>query len=233
MAIQVVTGKPKAPSRFLVIGEPFSGKTTLAAKSPAPLFISTDGNAENAGLSAINVKTVAEIKESLELFITSKEYKTVVIDTIEGVVDIFSNEVLAEFQRMGITAEGGQPLQSLHDLSWGKGTAALNKRISMFAEALAGIPKNVIILSYTKRKIDDITGSIILDSEFKNIRLFTKFMDAQVITTFDGERYKAAIVSKREIMAGQVELGEIKNFLDLIGWELKKQSVKVGKAQKR
>ena len=176
---------------------------------------------------------MTDIREALELFVKSKDYKTVVIDTVEGVVDIFSDEVLSEFKRMGITSEGGGELKSLNDLSWGKGTAALNKRIGAFAEALAGINKNVIILSYTKRKIDDITGSIVLDSEFKNIRLFTKFMDAQVITTFDGEQYKARIVSKREIMAGQVELGEISGFLEAIGWDLKKQSVKVGKAQKR
>lgn len=233
MSVQIVKAKPEAPSKFLVLGEPFSGKTTLASKSPSPLFISTDGNAAKSGLDAINVKTISDIRESLELLMTSKDYKTVVIDTVEGIVDIFSNEVLGEFVQMGITGEDGQPLKSLNDLSWGKGTAALNKRIGAFAEALAGVSKNVIILSYTKRKMDDITGSIILDSEFKNIRLFTKFMDAQVITTFDGERYKASIISKREIMAGQVELGEISNFLDLIGWDLKKQSVKMGKAPKK
>lgn len=227
--VEVVKAKPQAPSKFLIIGEPFAGKTTLAAKAPAPLFVSTDGNAAKMGLAAINVQTVDDIRESLELFMKSKEYKTVVIDTIEGVVDIFADEVLNEFRAMGFKAEGGAPLKSLNDLSWGKGTGALNKRIAAFAEALAGLRKNVIILSYTKRQFDDITGSIILASELKNIRLITRFMDAQVLATFDGEKYKANIVSKREIMAGEVDLGEIEDFLNAIGWTLPKKSVKVGK----
>lgn len=233
MAVEVVKATPQAPSKFLVIGEPFSGKTTLAAKAPAPLFISTDGNAAKMGLNAINVKSVADIRESGELFLKSKEYKTLVIDTIEGVVDIFTEEVLSEFISMGFKAEGGEPLKSLNDISWGKGTGALNKRIQAFSNALAMFKKNVIILSYTKRQIDEVTGSIILASELKNIRLITRFMDAQVLTSFDGEKHKANIISKREIMAGAVEMGDIEPFLRAIGWELPKKSVRLGKAQKR
>lgn len=232
MAVQIVKAKPQAPSKFLIIGEPFSGKTTLAAKAPSPIFISTDGNAAKMGLDAVNVKTVAEIREALELALDKKEYKTVVIDTIEGIVDIFSEEVLDEFKALGFKAEGGQPLKSLNDLAWGKGTGALNKRVAAFANTLAALNKNVIVLSYTKRQFDEVSGSIILASELKNIRLITRFMDAQVLASYDGEKYRAQIVSKRDIMAGQVELGEIEPFLRAIGWDLPRKSVKVGKVRK-
>lgn len=232
MAITIEKATPKAPSKFLIIGEPFSGKTTLASKAPKPLFISTDGNAAKSGLDAVNIKSVSDIKETMKLFMESKEYKTIVIDTIEGVVDIFTEEVLAEFKNAGFKAEGGGELKSLNDMSWGKGVGALNKRMSSFAASLARLDKNVIILSYTKRRMDDVSGSIILDSEFKNIRLFTKFMDAQIMTIYDGERYKANLISKREIMAGEVKLGEIEDFLPLIGWELPRMKTKVGKVRK-
>lgn len=232
--VQVVEAKPQAPSKFLVIGEPFSGKTTLASKAPKPLFISTDGNAAKSGLAAVNVTSVQDIKETVQLFMESKgKYKTLVIDTIEGLVDIFTEEVLGEFKRKGIRGEDGGELKSLNDMSWGKGSAALKKRISAFAQALASLEGNVIILSYTKRRHDDVSGSIVLDSELKDIRLFTKFMDAQIITVFDGEKYKAQLISKREIMAGDVDLGEIASFLDAVGWEMARKSTKVGKAQKR
>lgn len=233
MAVEVVKATPQAPSKFLIIGEPFSGKTTIASKAPKPLFLSTDGNAAKSGLDAVNVKSVQDIRDTMTLFVESKEYKTLVIDTIEGVSDIFSEETLAEFKAMGARAEGGAPLKALTDLPWGKGTGALNKKIDAFADALAGIKKNVIVLSYTKRQMDDVSGSIILASELKNIRYVTRFMDAQVIAAYDGEKHSANLIHKREIMAGKVEYGEIEEFLTAIGWELPKKKVKVGKAQGR
>ena len=231
--VEVVKATPQPPSKFLVIGEPFSGKTTLASKAPAPLFMSTDGNAAKAGLAAVNVKTAQDIRETLQLFVESKEYKTLVIDTIEGVADIFADETLAEFKALGMKGEGGAPLKALTDLPWGKGTGALNKKIDNFADYLANIKKNVIVLSYTKRQIDDVSGSIVLASELKNIRYVTRFMDAQVIAQYDGEKHSAHLIHKREVMAGKVEYGEIEEFLTAIGWELPKKKVKVGKAQGR
>ena len=119
--VEIVKATPQPPSKFLIIGEPFSGKTTIASKAPKPLFLSTDGNAAKSGLDAVNVKSVNDIRETLTLFVESKEYKTLVIDTIEGVSDIFSDETLKEFQAMGMRAEGGAPLKSLTDMAWGKG----------------------------------------------------------------------------------------------------------------
>jgi hypothetical protein len=149
------------------------------------------------------------------------------------VSDIFAYETLKEFQAMGMRAEGGAPLKSLSDMAWGKGTGALNKKIDAFADALAGIKKNVIVLSYTKRQIDEVSGSIVLASELKNIRYVTRFMDAQVIAAYDGEKHSAQLIHKREVMAGKVEYGEIEDFLTAIGWELPKKKIKVGKAQGR
>lgn len=232
MAIEITKAKPQPPSRFLIIGEPFTGKTTLAAKAPKPLFMSTDGNAGKAGLDAVDVKSVQDIKETMQLFVESKEYETLVIDTIEGVVDIFTESLLEEYRRMGMKSEGGVPLQSLSDLGWGKGTAALNKKIMAFSDGLNTIKKNIIVLSYTKRQVDEATGSIILASELKNIRLITRYMDAQVITTFDGDNYKAQLISKRETAAGVVDYSKIEDFLTAIGWTMPKKKVKVGKVQK-
>lgn len=232
MAVEVVKAKPQAPSKFLIIGEPFSGKTTLASKSPKPLFISTDGNAAKAGLDSIYVKSVQDVRESMELVMSNKEYKTVVIDTIEGIVDLFTKQVIDEFNKQGFRTTDGKEIQALADVPYGRATGVLNARVQNFANALANLPHNVIVLSYTKRRVDDITGSILLDSEFKNIRLLTRFMDAQVLTSYDGEKYKAQIISKREIMAGEVKLGDIEPFLQAIGYTLPKRSVKVGSTRK-
>lgn len=231
MSIEITKAKPTAPSKFLVIGEPFSGKTTLAAKAPKPLFISTDGNAAKTGLDTIHVKTVQDIRESIELAMKSKDYETIVIDTVEGVVDIFGDQVLQEFGNYR-TPEG-KPIEALQDVPFGRATGILNKRIEAFSLALSRLPHNVIVLSYTKRRQDDLTGSIILESEFKGIRLFTRFMDAQILTYTDGEKHRAQVIDKREVLAGEVDYGKILGFLTAAGWELPKKSTKVGTARKR
>lgn len=227
MAVQIVKAQPQAPSKFLIIGEPFSGKTTLAAKAPAPLFISTDGNAAKSGLDAVNVKSTSDINESITLALKSAEYKTIVLDTIEGIVDIFTKEIIDDANKMGLRANGGEPIKALTDIAYGKLTGQLNAKVQAFAEALATVKKNVIILSYSKRQLDETSGSMVLASELKNIRLITRFMDAQVLTHYDGEKYRANVISKREIMAGEVDLGEIEPFLGAIGWALPKKKTKL------
>lgn len=224
MAVSIVKAQPQAPSKFLIIGEPFSGKTTLAAKAPAPLFISTDGNAAKAGLAAINVKSVSDVMEAITLGLKENDYKTIVLDTIEGIVDIMTKEIIADHNKMN----PAMPVKALTDVPYGKLTGVLNAKIQSFAEALATVKKNVVILSYSKRQMDEITGAMILASEFKNIRLLTRFMDAQVLTHYDGEKYHANVISKREIMAGEVDLGPIEPFLMAIGWTLPKKKTKLG-----
>lgn len=231
MVVEIVKAKPQAPSKFLIIGEPFSGKTTLAGKAPAPLFVSTDGNAAKSGYDAINIVSVADIRDSITLFKEKKEYKTLVIDTLEGVIDIFSKAIVDEFNQMGAKTSDGNKIQSLQDVPFGRATGVLNKRVQGLADTLAKLDKNVIILSYSKRQVDDVTDSIVLSSEFKNIRLITRFMDAEILTFTDGEKHDARIIEKREIAHGDVDFGEIEGFLAAIGWSLPKKSVKLGKAQ--
>lgn len=219
----IIKAKPQAPSKFIVIGDPMTGKTTLAAKAPRPLFISTDGNAAKAGLDAINAESLAVVREAIEFFKTAKDYDTLVIDTIEGIADLFERTVIE-----GYTKETGQQITAMTDVPYGKLTGQFNRRIAAFAETLWALPKNVIILSYTKRQVDDVSGSIILASELKAIRQFTKFADGIIMTTYDGERYEARVVSKRTVMAGEVEYGPIESFLSQAGWALPVRKTKVG-----
>lgn len=220
-------GKPAAPSKFIVMGEPMSGKTTLASKAPKPLFISTDGNAAKAGLDAVNADSLATVRDAIKYFETSNDYDTLVIDTIEGIADLFEKTVIDRHIQ-----ETGQVIQSLNDVAYGKLTGQFNKRIAAFSETLWLLKKNVIVLSYTKRRMDDLSGAIVLDSELKNIRLFTKFSDGVILTSFDGEKYRAQVVSKRTVMAGTVELGLIEEFLRSAGWEMPTRKVKVGSTKK-
>lgn len=223
----IVKGKPQPPSKFIIMGDPMTGKTTLAATAPKPLFISTDGNAAKAGLDAINADSLSTVREAVNYFVTAKEYKTLVIDTIEGIADLFEKTVIESFNK-----ENGQAVTSLNDVPYGKLTGQFNRRVAAFAETLWGLPKNVMVLTYTKRQVDDVSGSIVLASELKSIRQFTRFADGIILTSYDGEKHRANVVSKRTVMAGEVEYGEIEPFLKSAGWELPTKKTKVGTTKK-
>lgn len=223
MSVEIVKAKPQAPSKFLVIGEPFSGKTTLAAKSPKPIFISTDGNAAKAGHAGINVKSSQDVRDALKLALDSKAYETIVIDTIEGIADLFTPEAITSYN-----IANHSNYTEAEKIPYYGANKFLNKILERFFTALASINKNVIVLSYTKRSLDEATNTFQLTSELKQINKLTKFMDAYIITTFDGEKYEARLISKRETI-GEVEYGSIEPFLQASGWTLSKKSVKIRK----
>lgn len=218
---------PKAPSKFIIMGDPMSGKTTLAAKSPKPLFISTDGNAAKMGLDAIDADSLQTVREAVEFFATSKDYETLVIDTVEGIADLFERAVIDAYNR-----ETGQSISALNDVPYGRLTGQFNRRLAAFSETLWALPKNVLVLTYMKRQIDDVSGSIVLSSELRSIRQFTRFADGIILTSYDGEKYHSGVVSKRTVMAGEVEYGDIEPFLRAAGWELPQKKTKIGQARK-
>lgn len=227
IADKIKKGKPAAPSKFIIMGDPMTGKTTLAAKAPRPLFISTDGNAAKAGLDAIDADSLATVREAINYFATAEEYDTLVIDTVEGIADLFEKTVIGAYNQ-----ETGSQVTALTDVPYGKLTGQFNRRIAAFSETLWGLPKNVMVLTYTKRQVDDVSGSIVLSSELKSIRQFTRFADGIILTSYDGEKYRAQVVSKRTVMAGKVDPGHIEPFLKAAGWELPQRKTKVGTAKK-
>lgn len=222
----IVKAKPQAPSKFIIMGDPMSGKTTLAAKAPNPLFISTDGNAAKMGLDAINATSLNIVRDAVQHFADS-DYQTLVIDTIEGIADLFEKTVLDAYMQ-----ETGQTVTALTDVPYGRLTGQFNRRIGAFAETLWTIPKNVLVLTYTKRQVDDVSGSIVLNSELKSIRQFTRFADGIILTSYDGEKHRANVVNKRTVMAGEVVYGNIEPFLRAAGWELPTKKTKVGSTKK-
>jgi hypothetical protein len=224
----IIKAKPAAPSKFIIMGDPMTGKTTLAAKAPRPLFISTDGNAAKAGLDAVNADSLNTVRQAITYFSTTEDYDTLVVDTIEGIADLFERGVIEGWNR----ENPGNPVSAMTDVPYGKLTGQFNRRIAAFAETLWGLSKNVLVLTYTKRQVDDVSGSIVLASELKSIRQFTRFADGIILTSYDGERYRANVVSRRTVMAGEVDYGQIEPFLQAAGWELPAKKTKIGSTRK-
>jgi hypothetical protein len=93
----VVKGKLKPP-RIIIYGPPKIGKSTLGADAPAPIFVTTEDGAD--GLESLpqfpRAETWAALMGSVRKVADEKhDYKTVVIDTINGAAELCAMHVCA------------------------------------------------------------------------------------------------------------------------------------------
>ncbi|MCP4601672.1 MAG: ATP-binding protein [Proteobacteria bacterium] len=91
------TPKPKPP-RVLIFGVPGIGKTTFGTEAPEPIFITTEDGADNfPDLAQFESATSwSEFITNLsEVSIEDHKYKTLVIDTMSGLVELAIKEATA------------------------------------------------------------------------------------------------------------------------------------------
>ncbi|KAA8327814.1 AAA family ATPase [Leuconostoc carnosum] len=131
---EVKLQKP-APKGIAVYGEPMSGKTTFAGNSDKPLFLSFDGNADNAGYNAFVPKTFQDIMDVIEEA-PNVGYKTLVIDTAEDMATLLELEVLENHNATSLKAAG----------EYGAGFGEFNKMFSNVIHALTTSPMTVYYL---------------------------------------------------------------------------------------
>jgi hypothetical protein len=133
---QEVKLKKPDPQIIAVYGEPMAGKTTFAGKGEKVLFLSFDGNAEKAGYNSEKPKNIDEVKEYIDLA-PDAGYKTVVIDTVEDMVNLFEQNIITKYKAKSLKdANGG----------WGAGTGELNRDITEVINKLSNSDLKVFYL---------------------------------------------------------------------------------------
>jgi len=93
----IVRGK-RQPPRIVVYGPPKVGKSTLGADTPAPVFITTEEGVDNLPVDQFSVAVnwlsfLANVKKVAE---GKHDYRTLVIDTINGAADLAAESVCQE-----------------------------------------------------------------------------------------------------------------------------------------
>ena len=222
--VEITKNQAGIPRLMIVMGDPGAGKTTLAAKAPKPLFISTDGNATKIGLDAINVKTPEDVADSIKIATESTDYETIIIDTIEGFADILTPLALARYNQANnanYTSAAEVPFYGANRYL----NDSLNKIFDMLHELSK--TKTVLVLTYTKRVFDEPTQSYRIDSELKNLRQLTKYADARFWAQYDGAKYSSRLEMKRDFPADAPIPKALAEWLELAGWSLPKKSTKL------
>lgn len=113
----VITKSRWLPPRTMIYGSPGIGKSTFGCSAVEPVFIPTEAGVENMDVARFPVAaTLADFLASLKSVASGDhDYKTVVIDTVNGLMDLYYNDrkSTADFRNYGGFAGWREVAQSI------------------------------------------------------------------------------------------------------------------------
>ena len=215
MSLLSTVEKPKNPPPIVTIyGEVGTGKTTLAATFPSPIFIRAEGGQmpmeeKNRPDAFPVIKTANQLFEQMMALIKEPhDYKTCVIDTVSAVEQLFIADVMA---RDGKAKSLNQALGG-----WGAGksaVAAMHQRLRKAAQALAD-RRGMAVVFLAHSDIERMSPPDADDYTFYSMRLMSDSLppykdDVDMVAFIrlvsairgdDGERKRAVSTGDREII---------------------------------
>jgi len=145
MAIQIEKTKISTGlegQTILLYGRPKAGKTTLVNEFEAPLFLATEAGHRHIKCEKFNLHKWSDFLEACAFVGEGKhEYKTIVIDTIDNLVDMCSEVVCKD---LGITSPG--------DLDGGKGYIEITKELKRVVKKLTDLDYTIVFISHCVRE---------------------------------------------------------------------------------
>lgn len=152
--------------KALIIGDNGAGKTPFAAQWPDPLFALCENGHMSLAISGTpyaDVKSSADMQALLDMAriesrkpITSRRYKTLVIDTIDSYQKILIQERLRETK--------AATLNGWADWGW------LEAKMASLIETLKGLAMHTVVLMHTKdveEQVDDEHSRIVQRARMK------------------------------------------------------------------
>lgn len=131
----------------MIIGEPKSGKTTLATTFPDPIILDFECGTSGVSAHVVNVDNINTFKEAIKALRgeSGRRFKTVVIDTIDAMVTLLEQETIR-------TAGGSAKI--LRDVGgYGLGYDILRSQVRGVYTALLSLPQQIVWLVHAKSKV--------------------------------------------------------------------------------
>ena len=143
----IAVEKQIEPYKILIYGEPGVGKTTLASLFDNPLFIDTENSTSRLKVARLLPKSRSQLNDCLmQVYQEEHDFKTLVIDTLSGVEEIFKNAICMEYEAEGIDDQ--------KKLRYGRGYTLLAEYFERLFVQLDNIRKakgiNIVMLGHSK-----------------------------------------------------------------------------------
>jgi hypothetical protein len=168
----------------VVYGVPGIGKTSFAASAPDPIVIGTEDGSTRYGATETPVaKTIDDVEDTLKDLLKTEQYKTVVIDALDGIEALCDESVCRE-----------RKVKSIEDIGYGKGTVMSNERFAALVkifEDLRTSGRNVILIAHSHVKtVNDPTQPAAYDRHQlklreKNSAKVSEWADAVLFATYE------------------------------------------------
>ena len=120
------------------------GKTTFASNAPNPIFLATEDGTDQMDVTRVKIKNFLEMKQVIRELYDDKEFKTVVIDSVDHLETMIHDMVAHEHS-----------VDSIGKIGYGKGyeyaMAKWNNLMQMLQQ-LREHGKNVILIAHSQMK---------------------------------------------------------------------------------
>ena len=141
-------------NRILIYGKPKIGKTTLASKFSNPLFLLTEDGAKHVTVKGWPIRSWVEFTGKIKLLAEGAAncpFQTVVIDTVDNLVDMCDNFICEKNSADTLGDVGG---------GFGKGYAAFTREWKKQMMALERVGLGVVYVSHAESKSIDVEATV-------------------------------------------------------------------------
>ena len=149
--LPIIRGHVPRPQRIVIYTPEGFGKSTLASKLPAPLFLDFENGADHLDVARLKPKTLTDVEAVLASLVKDQQgFGTLIIDTLDWLEELVIIEVCTS---------GGK--KSIEDFGYGKGYVMVAERFNdLLAKINAVATKmNVVCLSHVHVKKFELPDS--------------------------------------------------------------------------
>jgi hypothetical protein len=145
MLDKITTGKIQRAQKVLLYGIEKVGKSSLAAKFPAPLFLDVEQGTHQLDLNRLDIKSADELDKAITWVARDQHnYKTLVVDSVDWAEKLLADRVLVE-----------NNWKSIETPNYGKGFVVLREAFKLFLESLGPVickEINVVLIGHAHIK---------------------------------------------------------------------------------
>lgn len=178
---------------LMIVGKSKSGKSTIAAQAPRPIFLMTENGGEAlTGFTPVPISSWADFKMAVTQLCSPQgrqSFDTVVIDTYTNLILLLDKYIGSKMSNDKTTLDFGS------DAEYGKGAKAMRNELGIQLQKLANQGYLLLNIVHAEDKVDFDTGKAYIGTSLSNslYGVAEKFVDQIVYLRRDENKKTGAI----------------------------------------